>query len=98
MTVLTWTDEQLAVTIWAVFTFVPLIVIEGWMRWNRLLDRIAAAGAAHALFVDADIPQDQPETESVSKMLTTLVCGLIVLGLLTIMVKAWRGSSDGSSD
>jgi hypothetical protein len=60
----TWTDEQLAATIWGVFTFAPWLMIEGWVRWNRLLDRIAAAGAALVLFAGEGTLADRQETES----------------------------------
>ena len=86
---LTWTDEQLAATIWVSFTFGPWLIIEGWVRWQRLLDRIAAAGAAHASFADADTLQDQPETAS-ADMLTTLLCGLILLVLLWMGIRACK--------
>lgn len=60
--VLTWTDEQLAATIWLGFTFGPWMVIEGWVRWHRLLDRISVAGAALASLVGGATPLDLLET------------------------------------
>lgn len=60
----TWTDEGLAATIWVVFTFVPWIIIEGWVRWQRLLDHIAVAGAALVLLADEGTLADLLATES----------------------------------
>lgn len=58
----TWTDEQLAATIWVGFTLGPWLIIEMWVRWNRLLDRIAVAGVALALLVSGATPADLLET------------------------------------
>lgn len=64
MTALTWTDEQTAVAVWLGGTFGPWLIIEMWVRWNRLLDRIRVAGAALALLVDADTLVDLLEMAS----------------------------------
>lgn len=62
MTAASWTDEQLAVTIWVSFTFGPLLYLGLREVIVRCLRRTRVAAAALVSLADAGILQARQET------------------------------------